>query len=151
MTRVSDLTPVISAANQALRRDFPRKPFAIRHKLAGHPLLTLTRIAQLAFELPRDRIEYHSGRAAISRDPDAPACVDLDPVEVVKRIETAGAWMALKRIEHSPDYRDLLEDALLSVARARGFNSLLDAGFEQLEGFLLVSSPNATTPFHLAQ
>jgi hypothetical protein len=31
----------------------------------------------------------------------------------------------------------------------RGFNSLLDAGFEQLEGFLFVSSPNSTTPFHL--
>ena len=35
------------------------------------------------------------------------------------------------------------------MARARGFNSLLDAGFEQLEGFLFVSSPNSTTPFHL--
>ena len=33
--------------------------------------------------------------------------------------------------------------------RARGFNSLLDAGFEQVEGFLFVSSPNSTTPFHL--
>ena len=38
---------------------------------------------------------------------------------------------------------------MLSVARARGFNSLLDAGFEQVEGFLFVSSPNSTTPFHL--
>src|SRR5262249_46343785 len=45
--------------------------------------------------------------------------------------------------------RQLLEDTLLSVARARGFNSLLDAGFEQVEGFLFVSSPNSTTPFHL--
>jgi hypothetical protein len=35
------------------------------------------------------------------------------------------------------------------VARARGCNSLLDAGFEQVEGFLFVSSPNSTTPFHL--
>ncbi len=68
---------------------------------------------------------------------------------MVKRIETAGAWMVLKRVENSPEYRRLLEDTLLSVARARGFNSLLDAGFEQLEGFLFVSSPNSTTPFHL--
>ena len=55
----------------ALRRDFPLKPFAIRHKLAGHPLLTLPRIAQLAAELPRDLIEYNSGKVAISQDPDA--------------------------------------------------------------------------------
>src|SRR5205085_2896676 len=77
MTRVGDWMPLISAANRALRLDFPRKPFAIRHTLAG--------------------------------------------------------------------------DALLTVARARGCNSLLDAGFEQLEGRLLVSSPNATPPLQIAQ
>ena len=149
MNTVTEIAPVITAANEVLRRDFPLKPFAIRHKLAGHPLLTLPRIAQLAAELPRDLIEYNSGKVAISQDPDAMASVDLDPVEVVKSIETAGAWMVLKRVENSPEYRRLLEDTLLSVARARGFNSLLDAGFEHVEGFLFVSSPNSTTPFHL--
>src|ERR1700681_508756 len=149
MNEVTAVARVISAGNAALRREFPLRPFAIRHKLAGHPLLTLPRIAQLAAELPRDLIEYNSGKVAISQDPDAIPSVDLDPVEVVRRIETAGAWMVLKRVENSPEYRKLLEDALLSVARARGFNSLLDAGFEQLEGFLFVSSPHSTTPFHL--
>ena len=149
MNTVTAFAPVITAANEALRRDFPSKPFAIRHKLAGHPLLTLPRIAQLAAELPRDLIEYNSGKVAISQDPDAIPSVDLDPVEIVERIETAGAWMVLKRVENSPEYKKLLEDTLLSVARARGFNSLADAGFEQLEGFLFVSSPNSITPFHL--
>jgi hypothetical protein len=143
------VAPVITAANEALRRDFPSKPFAIRHKLVGHPLLTLPRIAQLASELPRDLIEYNSGTIAISQDPDAIPAVDLDPVEVVRSIETSGAWMVLKRIEKSPHYRKLLEDTLSSVARTRGFNSLRDAGFEQVEGFLFVSSPHSTTPFHL--
>jgi hypothetical protein len=143
------VAPVITAANESLRRDFPLKPFAIRHKLSGHPLLMLPRIAQLASELPRDLIEYNSGKVAISQDPDAIPAVDLDPVEVVRQIETAGAWMVLKRIENSPEYRQLLEDTLMSVARARGFNSVADAGFEQIEGFLFVSSPNSTTPFHL--
>jgi hypothetical protein len=57
MNTVTEIAPVITAANEALRRDFPLRPFAIRHKLAGHPLLTLPRIAQLAAELPRDLIE----------------------------------------------------------------------------------------------
>ncbi len=149
MNTSTAVAPVISADNDALRRDFPLKPFAIRHKLSGHPLLMLPRIAQLAAELPRDLIEYNSGKVSISQDPDAIPSVDLDPVEIVERIETAGAWMVLKRVENSPEYRALLEDTLLSVARARGFNSLLDAGFEQVEGFLFVSSPNSTTPFHL--
>ena len=149
MTAVPPTACVISAPNSALTRDFPLKPFAITHKLAGHPLLTLSRIAHLAAELPRDLIEYNSGKVAISQDPDSIPCVDLDPVEVVKSIETAGAWMVLKRIENSPAYRGLLEDALLSVAQARGFDSLDAAGFEQIEGFMFVSSPNSTTPFHL--
>jgi hypothetical protein len=149
MNTLTAFAPVITADRDALRRDFPLRPFAIRHRLAGHPLLALPRIAQLAAELPRDLIEYNSGKVAIDQDPDAIPSVDLDPVEVVKRIETAGAWMVLKRVENSPEYRALLEDTLLSVARARGCNSLLDAGFEQVEGFLFVSSPNSTTPFHL--
>src|SRR3954465_5189183 len=132
MNTLTAIAPVITADRDALRRDFPLKPFAICHKLTDHPLLTLPRIAQLAAELPRDLIEYNSGKVAISQDPDSIPAVDLDPVEVVRRIETAGAWMVLKRVEHAPEYRALLQEALLSVARARGFNSLLDAGFEQL-------------------
>lgn len=149
MNATSTISPVITADNQSLQNDFPLKPFAIHHKLSGHPLLTLSRIAQLASELPRDLIEYNSGAAAISQDPDKVKGIDLDPVEIVNRIQTAGAWMVLKRIENSPEYRALLEDALTSVARARGFKNVRDAGFEQIEGFLFVSSPNSTTPFHM--
>ena len=69
--------------------------------------------------MPRDLIEYNSGDAAISQDPDKVKSVDLDPVDVVKRIESAGAWMVLKRVEKIPEYRQLLEDALTSVVRAR--------------------------------
>ena len=60
MNTVTAFAPVVSADNHALKRDFPLKPFAIRHRLAGHPLLTLPRIARLASELPRDLIEYNS-------------------------------------------------------------------------------------------
>src|SRR3954471_21001409 len=109
MKPAADWTPVISAANSALKRHFRYKPFAIRHGLAGHPLLTLPRIAQLAAELPRDLIEYNSGKVAVSQDPDAIPSVDLDPVEIVQRIEIASAWMVLKRVENSPEYKQLLE------------------------------------------
>lgn len=149
MNATTSIAPVIAADNESLQRDFPLKPFGIRHKLSGHPLLSLERIARLASELPRDLIEYNSGDAAIDQDPNKVKSVDLDPVEVVKSIESAGAWMVLKRVEKSPEYRRLLEDALTSVARARGFASVEDAGFSQIEGFLFVSSPNSTTPFHM--
>lgn len=149
MNVVSPIASGITASAPALRNDFPHRPFLTTHTYVGHPLLTLPRIVELARELPRDLIEYSSGNAAIDQNPDATQRVDLQPTEVIRQIETCGAWMVLKHIEKSPPYRAFVEDALLSVARARGFANLEDAGFEQAEGFLFVTSPHSTTPFHL--
>ena len=127
---------------------FPNLPFGLRHNFAGSPLLTLPRLAELVRELPRDRIEYNSGKAAISQDPDKTPMVDLDPEEIVRKIESAGAWMVLKHVETHPAYGKLINDALLEVARTRGHHNLKDAGFEDIRGFIFVSSAQSTTPFH---
>jgi hypothetical protein len=49
------------------------------------------------------------------------------PAEVVRRIETCGARMVPKSVEAHPAYRAVLEQTLLSVARANGHASLKDA------------------------
>jgi ribosomal protein L16 Arg81 hydroxylase len=132
----------------ALKTAYPDRTFPIRHRLIGHPLFTLPRIIALLQSLPRDRIEYNSGKAAISQDPTKTPMIDLAPADIIKRIETADAWMVLKRVESDPEYRKLIEEALLTVARSQGFESLADAGFSDLQGFIFVSSPHSTTPFH---
>lgn len=132
----------------ALTKSFPHHPFGLRHLFADNTLLTLPRIAELVCELPRDRIEYNSGKVAISQDPDTVPTLDLDPEEIVRKIETCGAWMVLKHIETVPAYRTLMDGALLEVARARGFESIKAAGFDDVQGFLFVSSAESTTPFH---
>jgi len=139
---------LVQPADAKAFEQFPDLPFRIRHELVGNPLLTLPEIVKLVRELPRDQIEYSSGKAEIGQDPAKVQALDLSPEEVVKSIETAGAWMVLKRVDAHPAYRGILEQALLSVAKARGFASLDDAGFEDIQGFLFVSSPNSTTPFH---
>ena len=146
MTPEAVIAPVDAAA---FTRDFPLRPFTIRHKLADNPLFTLPRIVELIGELPRDQIEYNSGNVEIGQSPDSVPLLDLDPAEVVRRIETCGAWMVLKRVEAHPAYRAVLEETLLSVARANGHASHVEAGFEDIRGFMFVSSPNATTPFHV--
>jgi hypothetical protein len=138
----------VQAVDAAAFAEFPAKPFSIRHGLAANPLLTLPKIVELVRELPRDQIEYNSGKAEIGQDPDKTPMIDMEPEEVVRRIETAGAWMVLKRVDRHPAYQALLKEALTSVARARGFDSTEEAGFSDIEGFLFVSSPNSTTPFH---
>lgn len=128
---------------------FPMMPFSIRHGLANNPMFTLPRIVDLVRQLPRDQIEFSSGNVAIGQKPDTVPLLDLSAEEVVRRIETCGAWMVLKRVDSLPAYRAIVEQALLSVARANGHTSLEDAGFDDIRGFLFVSSPNATTPFHI--
>jgi len=143
-------SPVIEPTDRAsFTSAFPLRPFGIRHRLAGDPRFSLSRIVDMVRELPRDHIEYNSGQVAIGQDPDTTPLIDLDPEDVVRRIETAGAWMVLKRIEVLPAYRAVLEETLLSVARAQGHASLEAAGFEDIRGFVFVSSPNSTTPFHV--
>jgi len=143
------MTATLMAEKADFETNFPHKPFRITHDLVGDARLTLPAILDLVKQMPRDRLEYNSGKAAVSQDPNATPLVDLDPEDVVRQIETAGAWMVLKRIEVVPAYKELLETALQSIATARGFASLKEAGFTDVQGFLFVSSPNSTTPFHL--
>ena len=56
--------------------------------------------------------------------------------------------MVLKRAESDPAYRALLDEALLTTARALGHASLEDVGYSDIQGFIFVSSPGSTTPFH---
>ncbi|MCF8477183.1 MAG: cupin-like domain-containing protein [Pseudolabrys sp.] len=147
MTTTDALVQPVDTA--AFTSAFPMRPFAIKHRLAGDPLFTLPRIVDLIRELPADQIEYSSGKAEIGQDPDATEFIDLDPAEVVRRIETCGAWMVLKRVETHPAYRAVIEQALLAMARANGHNSLKEAGFQDIRGFMFVSSPDSTTPFHV--
>jgi hypothetical protein len=136
-------------ADVSFQADFPLRPCAIRHALVDHPLFTLPRIIDLLRALPRDQIEFNSGKVEIGQDPDKMPLFEMEPEEVVRRIETASAWMVLKRVETEPAYRAVLEGALLAVARQNGHSSLREAGFYDIRGFMFVSSPNSTTPFHV--
>lgn len=133
---------------EAERLAFPHKPFAIRHTLADHPLLQLESLVRLAGEMPREDIEYNSGSVGVNQDAKAVPTVDLEPIEVVRRIREANAWMVLKRVEQMPAYKQLLKDVLDGVARDLGHKDADDAAFSNIEGFIFVSSANATTPFH---
>jgi hypothetical protein len=123
-------------------------PFRFRHDLCGHPLLGLPALAELAAGLPGDRVEYNSGRLQPNQDPDATPGVDLPPEEVVRRIETCGAWMVLRNVEQMPAYRALLEDTLDRLARQLGHTGRRATGMGDVEGFIFVASAGSVTPFH---
>ena len=142
------MTAALTADPADLSTRYPLRHFRIAHDLAENPLLKLERLIELTRELPRDRIEYNSGKLSVNQKAEDTPLVDLSPEDVVRQIETAGAWMVLKRVETVPAYREMMEAALSSMARQLGHRDLDAASFREIEGFIFVSSANSTTPFH---
>ena len=127
---------------------FPSEPFRLRHHLAGHPLLTLDALAELATRLDRDRLEYNSGKLQPNQKPDEVPGIDLAPDAVVRQIETCGAWMVLKNVETIPEYAALIRSALVDAAGALG-GAPGKVGMTDFQGFIFVSSAKGVTPFHI--
>ena len=122
------------------------RPFRLEHNLSDHHLFSLEKLVDLAAKMPRDKIEYNSGKVAIDQDPDTTPQVDLAPAEVIEEIETCGAWLVIKNVESEPAYRALLAEFIGELASASGLEKEL---FEDLQGFIFVSSAGSTTPFHI--
>ncbi len=139
---------LIDAAREDLAGRFPKMPFATRHRLAEHRLFTLPALIELARALPRDRVEYNAGDLDPGVKPEDIPTLDMPADEVLQRLETCNAWMVLKLVEVMPAYRALLKEALDGVARGLGHQDAAAAGFHDIQGFVFVSSANATTPFH---
>ncbi len=137
---------LVNVNPEEARAKFLKQPFILKHTLSDHPLFKLERIVELAKTIPRDRIEYNSGKVAVGVRPEDVPSIDLPPEAVVKSIETANAWMVIKNVEEVPEYRAILE---AFVAEANSAAGRKPGDFSDLQGFLFVSSANSTTPFHV--
>ncbi|MHA6318124.1 cupin-like domain-containing protein [Altererythrobacter sp. CAU 1778] len=124
---------------------YPVNPAKLAHGLRGDARLSLEALVALAVDLGEDSVEYNPGDLPIGIAPEDIPAAAMTPAETIRQIETAGAWMVLKRIEQVPAYRDLLEDLLSEldpvIARTTGPR-------HRSEGFIFISSPGSMTPFH---
>jgi hypothetical protein len=138
--------PRLEIAERRFGADFGWRPFAIRHRLVGHPLFELPRLLQLAKVLPEDRIEYNAGEVPITLDPKLTPRTGLSAEETLRRIAECKSWMVLKNIERDPEYKALLDECLDQV---HAMEPSLSPGMREREGFVFVSSPGSLTPFHM--
>lgn len=127
------------------KTNLQHRPFVLNHTLSDHHLFRLEKLIDLAKRMPRDKIEYNSGKVAIDQDPDTTPQVDLEPAQIIREIETCGAWMVIKNVESDPAYRGLLAEFIEELAEASDLGSEM---FDDLQGFIFVSSAGSTTPFH---
>jgi hypothetical protein len=136
---------IITLDYMTAKKKFLRDAFTLKHHLVGNPLFTLPRLVALATTMPADQIEYNSGKLAIGMKPEDVPRIDKSPEDVIKSIETANAWMVIKRVEVDAEYRAVLEQFVREANTAAGRPA---DEFSDMQGFIFVSSAKATTPFH---
>jgi hypothetical protein len=139
MTKLLEIDPTGFEAH------FGKEPFAVRHNLVEHELLTVERVAQLADFLPESSVEHNLGNVdKIVAGGEAPR-LDETPGEVARGIETNGCWMVLKNVEQDPAYQALLDETLDEV------NEWADreGGQTLREAFIFLTAPNSMTPAHV--
>ncbi|VAV92522.1 hypothetical protein MNBD_ALPHA08-2394 [hydrothermal vent metagenome] len=131
-----------SVASQKLHK----LPFPIKHGLADHRLFTLANLVDLAKKMPRDQIEFSSGDLEVGQTGETTPQLDMAPQDVIRQIEQHNAWMVIKRVEGVPEYHAVLKEFVDGLFEAAG---IPDQKYTNLEGYIFVSSANATTPFHV--
>lgn len=121
-------------------------PFKMRHDLAGNPMFSLEAMADLASELPRDKVDYNLANLPVDVSGKHVPFNGMSAANTIKEIETCGSWIVLKGMEHVPAYNALLDElvdelACLSGLHTSALNHRVALGF--------VTSPGGVTPYHL--
>jgi hypothetical protein len=158
MSSVSDVpSQAVSRSRQPLllidrdkfRQNFNKRNFILSHRLCGNPLFSLPRIIELARDTALSRpddIYYDSGVTDLNeRWGTSPSSFPVD--ETIRRIETAGAWIAIKRAEHDPAYAKLLADCMSDILEVSGHELERNMRYKKVDVF--VTSPKRVTTYHI--
>lgn len=140
------MTSLLKTTLKDIGDALPGTPFRVTHRLGDDSLFQLSKLAELAGEMPRDRIEYNSGDLTPGHSAEETPGVELSPKDTVRQIETCHAWMVIKNVETVPAYREVLEKCLYGLADDHG---LPHEYFGDIQGFIFVSSAKSTTPLHI--
>jgi hypothetical protein len=155
----NDDRKLLSVDDDIFTAHFDRHPFKISHDLVRHPLLQLPRLVELARSLDRP-ILYFRGDHAINQVDTAVGSGEfkrtfldrklsrpaLSATETISQIESCGAWMQIRDIGSDPEYASLLGKI---IDELRAPSERVAPGLSAPRADIFVSSPRATTPFHL--
>ncbi len=134
------------AAQAIFAAAYPDRHTHLRHRLAEHPLLSLTALAQLAERMPADRVEYNRGDLPLGIRPEDTPANGLTLGETIRTIDSNGSWAVLKNVERDPAYAALLDAALEDL---RPLVEAQTGPMLHREAFIFITSPGSITPFHM--
>ncbi len=140
---------IFDAENPGFREDFDEKPFEFTHCFsADHPLFQLSRMRKL-IENPATRpgVYYDAGDIRIEQRWDSVPERKQTLEETFDRVDNAGAWILMKRVQNDPDYNELLEQCLDEVQRLSGRQ--IDQDKKSQEAIIFLTSPHRVTSYHI--
>ncbi|PNS08132.1 cupin-like domain-containing protein [Solilutibacter silvestris] len=121
----------------------------LRHHVQDHPLMQMDALLALAQRLDAaGSVRTHSDSAKAGTPfNSAPELFPngTNPVETLRNLARAQAWMSLLNIQKDPLYRTLVRGVLDELQPEIDD---CDPGMSYRGGWIFVTSPNAVTPYH---
>jgi len=148
-THGPDADRLLDADVPLFRRRFDRLAFEFRHRLAEHPLFEPERILDLAkrmAENPAD-VYYDAGKVEIGQRWDQIAVCDIPIDQLLQRIETANAWIVLRRAEKFPEYAMLLDRCISEIEMLAGRD--LSSVMKLRNAIVFINSPHRVSTYHM--
>lgn len=130
------------------RKALHHRAFRVSHRLAGHPLFEVDTLIGVAKKAARRKYDlyFDAGEVSLSDKWGNIPVPDLPVTEVIRRIETAGAWIIMKHVETDPQYKAVLDDwadFVRGLAGPEGAKLLRNP-----EMLVMITSPHRVTPYH---
>ena len=146
-------SPIFDQPDANFRASYNRKSFQFRHRLAGHPLFELPRLASLAEMLLREQgpssIFYRQSKATgdMKWSEIPPADQRRRITEAIADLQTSGSRMLLYRVQTDPEYHRLMDQIIDEVAAATGVP--LSREITWKDAYIFLASPQCVTPYHI--
>lgn len=128
-----------------------RSAYRFRHKLLGHPALSLDNLANVIPALRKHQVMFADRMLETTADfegtfRERPR--DRSIEEVIERIRTSDSYIMVKSPESHDSFRDLYADLISDVEETMRLRGMSGRALEP-QLYLFIASPNSITPFHI--
>ena len=141
--------PLLEADPAVFARDFDKNCFTFNHRLSDNPLFETDRLLALARLRGRDRrdVHYDAGEIRVDQRWDQSPPCDMPVDELLRRIETAGAWIVLRRVQEDPEYARLLDACMDEIVALSGRD--LGRVMKLRDSIIFINSPHRISAYHI--
>ena len=141
--------PLLNADPLVFARDFDKNCFTFTHRLSGNPLFSTDRLLALARRRARDPddVYYDAGEIRVDQRWDQTPPCDLPVDELLRRIETAGAWIILRHVQNDPEYAGLVDACMEEIVALSGRD--LSQVMKVRDAIIFINSPNRISTYHI--